>query len=523
MKFYKHIRSSVLVASVFAIGFAATSFATAHKRICDEACEKELARIRECYKKGYRYLNPFTFGGERRSYNDSGDSDWLSKWAEPRFALSEADVLEGKSLLKDFGLKYMPNAYANYEKKREVMLVLQQIFNEEFPRPWTIKESDSKWGPFNKVLEKFAKARTEYFVCHDELCHYWHLYRFGVYSTEDLAKIDAKPLFVPKTDMTEVKAYIFAKVNPLEEKILTFAAKYAPDSNAAYTKMMRELNQLNALLKEVLVERIKMDCVRGSSVLDAAVEKRNLIVGQMNTLAKSIETWYYDHRIMDKTSEDVAKCDFEAAKNLKPFIASLESYIKENATGGTIIKASEMIAIPGRNYKIQRTEVTQKQWEKVMGNNPSYFKGPNRPVENVSWNDCQEFIERLNEIEGKNYRLPTEEEWAYACRAGSTGDWGKRSNGREGPLDVMGWYCENSGQGSHNVAQKEPNAWGIYDMHGNVWEWCQDLWSSGGLHRVYRGGSWGYSAGSCVAFHRNCDEPANRYNDLGFRLALSQD
>jgi hypothetical protein len=323
--------------------------------------------------------------------------------------------------------------------------------------------------------------------------------------------------------MTEVKAYIFAKVNPLEEKILTFAAKYAPDSNAVYAKMVRELNQLNALLKEVLAERIKMDCVRGSAALDAAVEKRNLIVGQMNTLAKSIETWYYDHRIMDKTSEDVAKCDFEAAKNLKLFMVSLESYIKENATGGTIIKASEMIAIPGRNYKIQRTEVTQKQWEKVMGNNPSYFKGPNRPVENVSWNDCQEFIERLNEIEGKNYRLPTEEEWEYACRAGSTGDWGKRSNGREGPLDVMGWYCENSGQGSHNVAQKEPNAWGIYDMHGNVWEWCQDLWSSGGLHRVYRGGSWGYSVGSCVAFHRNCDEPANRYNDLGFRLALSQD
>lgn len=528
MEVFRYMRLSVLVASIFAIGFSAASFATEHKKLCDKTVEEDLAKIRECYKHGRRYLNPFNlnlFRGERRSYNDSGDSDWLSKWAESRFALSEAVTLEGKSLLKDFGLKYMPNAYANYEKKREVMLVLQQIFNEEFPQPWTIKESDSKWGPFNKVLEKFAKARTEYFVCHDELCYYWHLYRFGVYKAEDFVKIDAKPLSVwlrqAKFNLNP-ESYPFDKINPLEEKIATFAVKYAPDSNAAYTKMMRELNQLNALLVEVLVERIKMDCVRGSAVLDAAVEKRNLIVGQMNALAKSIETWYYDHRIMDKTSEDVAKCDFEAAKNLKPFIASLESYIKENATDRTIIKASQMIAIPGRNYKIQRTEVTQKQWEEVMGNNPSCFKGPNRPVESVSWNDCQEFIKRLNDIEGKNYRLPTEEEWEYACRAGSTGDWGKRSNGQEGPLDVMGWYCKNSGQESHNVAQKEPNAWGIYDMHGNVWEWCQDLWSSSNWYRVYRGGSWERRARECTASYDSYRRFDDSSSDLGFRLALSQ-
>lgn len=488
--------------------------------LCEQIYNKDLKKIRECYSEGKPYINPFHNDGKYWGGRDDYNKDWLSKWASPRLNISEADALAGQALLSEFGTKYLPNAYANYEKKRDALIELQQVFNEEFAQPWTIKTTSPKWSSFNKVLEKFAKARTEYFVCHDELCYYWHLYCFGVYKAEDFVKIDAKPLSVRlRQAKFNPELYAFDKINPLEEKIATFAVKYAPDSNAVYTKMIRELNQLNALLKEVLVERIKMDCVRGSAVLDAAVEKRNLIVGQMNTLAKSIETWYYDHRIMDKTSEDVAKCDFEAAKNLKPFIASLESYIKEDTTGVTIIKASEMIAISDRNYKIQRTEVTQKQWVEVMGNNPSRIKGPNRPVVNVSWNDCQEFIKRLNEIEGKNYRLPTEEEWEYACRAGSTGDWGKRSNGQEGPLDVMGWYNENSGRRSHNVAQKEPNAWGIYDMHGNVWEWCHINAS----FRVCRGGSWDRSAGRCIVSNRNCYNSDYCCDNLGFRLALSQE
>jgi eukaryotic-like serine/threonine-protein kinase len=169
--------------------------------------------------------------------------------------------------------------------------------------------------------------------------------------------------------------------------------------------------------------------------------------------------------------------------------------------------------------------VTQAQWESVMGNNPSHFKGHNLPVETVSWDDCQEFIRRLKAIgDGYTYRLPTEAEWEYACRAGTTGDYA-------GNLDAFGWYEKNSGDETHPVGQKEPNAWGLYDMHGNVWEWCADWYgtylsysvtnptgpSSGSL-RVRRGGSWGGTAAYCRAAARSRNSPGARRNYLGLRL-----
>jgi len=159
----------------------------------------------------------------------------------------------------------------------------------------------------------------------------------------------------------------------------------------------------------------------------------------------------------------------------------------------------------------------------------------------VSWNDCQEFIRRLNNKEGVNkYRLPTEAEWEYACRAGSNtafanGGITETGCGHDPNLDAMGWYCGNSGSKTHPVAQKKPNAWGLYDMHGNVWEWCQDWYgdyprghvtdpagpSSGSL-RVNRGGGWSSNAGFCRSAFRDCYSPGFRYGYLGFRLARTK-
>jgi formylglycine-generating enzyme required for sulfatase activity len=170
-------------------------------------------------------------------------------------------------------------------------------------------------------------------------------------------------------------------------------------------------------------------------------------------------------------------------------------------------------------------EVTQAQWEAVMGNNPSRFKGPNRPVEMVSWDDAQAFIAALNRRnDGYVYRLPTEAEWEYACRAGSTGDYA-------GKLDEMGWYEENAGRQTHPVGQKQPNAWGLYDMHGNVSEWCQDSYRlypdgvvtdpqgpSSDSNRVIRGGGWGYAAAYCRSAYRYGLSPGYRDLALGFRL-----
>ena len=190
---------------------------------------------------------------------------------------------------------------------------------------------------------------------------------------------------------------------------------------------------------------------------------------------------------------------------------------------------SGMVQIPGKNFKMGTYEVTQAQWAAVIGENPSEFKGADYPVENVSWNDCQEFLKKLNALpsvkkSGLVFRLPTEKEWEYACRAGSADDYCKLANGTEiteSTLGEMAWYSANSGGKTHPVGQKKPNAFGLYDMHGNVLEWCEDL--VGNSLRVFRGGSWFDASRRCTAGYRHDSRPDCRCSFLGFRLAASQD
>jgi formylglycine-generating enzyme required for sulfatase activity len=185
-------------------------------------------------------------------------------------------------------------------------------------------------------------------------------------------------------------------------------------------------------------------------------------------------------------------------------------------------------------FYMGKYEVTQAQWQAVIGNNPSYFKdcGGNCPVENVSWEDTQAFIDKLNTVnDGFTYRLPSEAEWEYACRGGTAGDY------YGAVVDEIAWYGKNSGTGSHSVGGKQPNAFGLYDMSGNVWEWCQDwyhesysraptngaAWLSGGelTYRVRRGGSWNDIATSLRSANRNDYQYGtpyyHNYNE-GFRL-----
>ena len=187
---------------------------------------------------------------------------------------------------------------------------------------------------------------------------------------------------------------------------------------------------------------------------------------------------------------------------------------------------ANMVPIPGKNFKMGKTEVTQAQWEAVMGENPSRFKGADNPVEFVSWDDCQAFLKKLNALpavkeSGLTFRLPTDEEWEYACRAGATGDYCRLADGTEITADTLGqvaWFKDNSDETTHPVGQKEPNAFGLYDMHGNVWEWTE---SADGEFRVDRGGSWFLPAGYCESSFRCWDSPGGRGDGLGFRLCAS--
>ena len=185
------------------------------------------------------------------------------------------------------------------------------------------------------------------------------------------------------------------------------------------------------------------------------------------------------------------------------------------------------------DYYMGKYEVTQNLWKAVMGRNPSKFKGDDLPVEKVSWDDCQEFISKLNSMTGRKFRLPTEAEWEYAARGG------KKSRGYQysgsSKMSEVAWYTANSGSKTHPVGKKQANELGLYDMTGNVLEWCQDWYGSyvsssqtnptgafSGFFRVFRGGSWYGNAGNCRSSCRDSYNPGNRNFDLGLRLVLSE-
>ena len=184
------------------------------------------------------------------------------------------------------------------------------------------------------------------------------------------------------------------------------------------------------------------------------------------------------------------------------------------------------------DYYIGETEVTQELWEAVMGSNPSVFKGSKKPVEMVSWNNCQEFIMKLNRLTGRDFRLPTEAEWEYAARGGNKSQGYKYSGSNT--IDDVAWYDENS-LSTHPVGTKAPNELGLYDMSGNVWEWCSDWYgdyssssqtnptgSSSGSGRVLRGGSWCRDAQCCRVAFRDNNALGLRFDYNGFRLVCSR-
>jgi formylglycine-generating enzyme required for sulfatase activity len=184
------------------------------------------------------------------------------------------------------------------------------------------------------------------------------------------------------------------------------------------------------------------------------------------------------------------------------------------------------------SFRMGKYEVTQAEWEAVVGSNPSNFQNcPDCPVENVSWNDVLVFIQILNNATGSNYRLPTEAEWEFAARGGNRSS-GKKYSGSN-DINGAGWYEGNSGSRTHRVGQKQANELGLYDINGNVWEWCSDWYSSdyysnspgnnprgpsAGANRVLRGGCWYYNAGRCRVSGRDGYAPGDRGGIIGFRL-----
>lgn len=189
-----------------------------------------------------------------------------------------------------------------------------------------------------------------------------------------------------------------------------------------------------------------------------------------------------------------------------------------------------------RPFYLSKYEITQKQWKEIMGSNPSVFQGDDLPVESLTWHDVQEFVGRLNAKSGARYRLPTEAEWEYACRAGSPFLFATGQGNEFLHLENLGefaWYRVNDENRTHPAGQKRPNAWGLHDMHGNVWEWCQDSYDPGYYkrapavdphhdgpltERVFRGGSWFLGPAHLRAAFRGFNLATFRSPYVGFRL-----
>lgn len=216
------------------------------------------------------------------------------------------------------------------------------------------------------------------------------------------------------------------------------------------------------------------------------------------------------------------------------------SFTMKPVSGGTFEMGSLSGSIDERpvhsvtlsTYYIGETEVTQELWQAVMGSNPSRFTGSQRPVEQVSWNDCQEFIEQLNALTGKNFRLPTEAEWEYAARGGNKSKGYTYSGSND--VDAVAWYSDNSESSTHEVKGKLPNELGLYDMSGNVWEWCNDWYGAynslsqtnpigpiAGGYRVCCGGCWSYYVVDCRLSNRYNSLPSGGNSNTGLRLVLS--
>jgi len=325
-----------------------------------------------------------------------------------------------------------------------------------------------------------------------------------------------------------------------------FVDQYVADS-------IEQARQAQALADAAQKEEADRQAQAEAEKKEAAAYKKCTTIEGCNAYLKA----YPKGRYVDDVNKTKAELEAQAEKPEQPpttqpsgsaitVTANGVSFVMKRVAGGTFQMGATseqgsdayddekpVHSVTVSTFYMGETEVTQALWKAVMGSNPSNWKGDNLPVETVSWNDCQEFIRKLNSLTGRSFRLPTEAEWEFAARGGSRSGGTKYAGSNS--IGSVAWYDDNSGSKTHSVKGKSPNELGLYDMSGNVWEWCGDWYGdygsgsqtnpkgpSSGSRRVLRGGGWDISARYCRVSSRSYCGPDGRFIDLGFRLCLPQ-
>ena len=367
----------------------------------------------------------------------------------------------------------------------------------------------------------------------------WHFSSlYGIYGVEGQSLHDEKQVTIARNLLkrAEEGKKSIARLHEISEILKEEQRKNQNFLNEIHERDSRvaQLNsERNALLQEN--ERRKVE-------LEKEVATKDKLIHDLKRQLTDAEEKF--KKVINQQLAENKRLE-EATQAVKPFTVGGVSFNMIRVEGGRFLMgAPENESDAHDNEKPQHwvnlsdyymgeTVVTQALWKAVMGTNPSYpsFKGDNHPVTQVSWADCQKFIKKLNEKAGQKFRLPTEAEWEYAARGGNKSK-GYKYAGSNYVEDVA-WFAYNSGNKTHPVKGKKPNELGLFDMSGNVWEWCQDWWGSysnseqtnpkgllSGSSRVDRGGGWSDTSGSCRVSYRDRTAPAYTSRSLGFRLAL---
>jgi len=277
--------------------------------------------------------------------NTDKTPDCLNVWTGPRLELSQDELMQGRALLEGFGSRYMPNAYASYDKAKESAEEVQQMFNENFPAPWTIKPNNPKWSAYCKLLKGLCKARIKYFRAHDELAHFYIMHKIGAATGDDLAKLDqSKVVIMLLEENGNDIVFPIQKHEELDPKTCDFGTKYAPEAYTTYTKLKRDRDESIRLYTETLQEAKLIDAVRFNVATIALCEKINYLTSSMDKIGADIRALHMDHKTMDKDAETVAKTDHAIAMRWKPFIALCAKYVYERSNGPLIPVNSPMNA-----------------------------------------------------------------------------------------------------------------------------------------------------------------------------------